>query len=302
MANRRMLAVSVINSARFIKMPIDSQNLYFHLAVRADDDGIVEAFSVMRMLGTGEDNLRVLNAKGFVKILNDDLVAYITDWNEHNLLRPDRKIDSIYKKLLLEVLPEVKIIEPKSRKDRNDDPQKRSNIKGRKTNGTAMGRPNDVNGTAMGPHRLGEVRLVQDSIGQDNLRKDTIKTADTQCTPCTTTPSISCRITKPKQSVGETKVSRSDNEIIEVLDAFREWTGNGSFYKNKTQREAVKRMLAMQGKEKVLLAIEAAKKTEGQQFAPVINTPLQLEEKYIQLRSFYAKKFANRVAVYNFDD
>lgn len=66
-------------------MPIDSQVLYFHLGLRADDDGIVEAYPVMKLLGNTEDNLKVLVAKEFVKILNDDLVSFIIDWTEHNL-------------------------------------------------------------------------------------------------------------------------------------------------------------------------------------------------------------------------
>ena len=72
----------------------------------------------MRQIGSSEDNIRVLQAKNFVQVLNEDLVSYIMDWNEHNLLRADRKINSVYQSLLLQIIPDVELIEPKQRADR----------------------------------------------------------------------------------------------------------------------------------------------------------------------------------------
>jgi hypothetical protein len=96
MAQRRMFSQRVVGSGRFLKRPPSSQALYFHLGINADDDGIVEAYQVMRLTGSNEDDLKVLAAKNFIKVLNEDLVTYILDWNEHNLIRADRKVDSIY--------------------------------------------------------------------------------------------------------------------------------------------------------------------------------------------------------------
>lgn len=117
MASRRMFSLRIINSAKFLKMPVSTQCLYFHLGLHADDDGVVEAYTVMNAIGATEDDLKVLVVKGFVVVLNEDLVTYITDWNENNRLRADRKIDSIYKELLLQVLPDVTLIEKKPRAD-----------------------------------------------------------------------------------------------------------------------------------------------------------------------------------------
>ena len=100
MGDRRMISRTVVDSARLLKMPATSQNLYFHLVVNADDDGIVEAYRVMAMCKAHEDDLRVLVGKQFVQILNEDLVTYIIHWRQMNVLRADRKIDSIYKDLL----------------------------------------------------------------------------------------------------------------------------------------------------------------------------------------------------------
>ena len=44
MADRRMFSRRIINSAKFLKMPVSTQCLYFHLGLNADDDGIVEAY------------------------------------------------------------------------------------------------------------------------------------------------------------------------------------------------------------------------------------------------------------------
>lgn len=141
MAQRRMFSKAITESARFIKMPLETQALYFHLCLSADDDGIVEAFSIMRMVGTTEDSIKVLAAKGFVKVLNEDLVAWITDWSEHNLIRPDRKVDSLYKDLLLQIVPEARIVKQKPRAD----------------TGKPTGRPMDNPWTAQ--VRLGEISI-----------------------------------------------------------------------------------------------------------------------------------------------
>ena len=117
MAERRMFSKRIVRSARFLKMPVSSRELYWQLGIEADDDGVVESFNVMRMTGATEDDLRVLVTKGFVQVLNEDLVAYITDWNENNKLRADRKVDSIYKDLLVQMNPDVKLITPKPRAD-----------------------------------------------------------------------------------------------------------------------------------------------------------------------------------------
>lgn len=149
MAERRMFSKRVVGSARFLKMPISTQCLYFHLGLNADDDGIVEAYTTIKQIGATEDDLKVLVAKGFCKVLNEDLVTYITDWRENNKLRADRKIDSIYKDLLLQMVPDVDVQQARRRADLKPLAED--------------GRPLDVQGTSHGPHRLGKDRLGKDS-------------------------------------------------------------------------------------------------------------------------------------------
>lgn len=98
-----MFARAIINSARFLRMPQTSRLLYYDLGMAADDDGVVEAFTVIRITGAAEDDLRVLASRGFIKVLNDDLVSYITDWATNNQLRKDRYHPSLYSELLVKI-------------------------------------------------------------------------------------------------------------------------------------------------------------------------------------------------------
>lgn len=156
MAERRMFSKRIVRSAKFLKMPVSSRELYWQLGIEADDDGIVESFNVMRMTGATEDDLRVLVSKGFVQVLNEDLVAYITDWNENNKLRADRKVDSIYKHLLLQINPDAQLIQAKPRADT------------KKLTGQSM----DNQWTSNGPHSIGKDSIVQESIGEISIVED----------------------------------------------------------------------------------------------------------------------------------
>ena len=176
MAERRMFSKRIIGSARFLRMPRSTQALYFHLGMAADDDGIVEAYPIMQMVNASEDDLRLLAAKGFVKVLNEDLVTYILDWQENNKIRADRKVNSIYKDLLLQVMPETQLIKPRQRSDRvrpEEEEESCGTAQGqpmdnhgtamgqpRDDNGTSQGQPMDNHGTAMGRHRIGKDRVV----------------------------------------------------------------------------------------------------------------------------------------------
>lgn len=115
MSNHRMFSSRILNSAKFLQMPGESQLLYFHLCLRADDDGVAEAYPVIKLLGTPSDSVKVLLAKGFIQELNEDQVILIEHWREHNKIRADRKVDSLYKNLLID--KGVKLLEAKPRSD-----------------------------------------------------------------------------------------------------------------------------------------------------------------------------------------
>lgn len=88
MAQRRMFSPKVIDTDTFLDMSPTAQNLYFHLGMRADDDGFITPKRIMRMLGTPEDDLKILVAKGFVIPFKSG-VFVITHWKVNNLVRKD---------------------------------------------------------------------------------------------------------------------------------------------------------------------------------------------------------------------
>ena len=161
-----MFSQRIVESARFLKMPPSTQCLYFHLGIHADDDGVVEGYNVMKQTGSTEDDLKILAAKGLITVLNSDLVTYINDWKENNRIRSDRKVDSIYRDLLIRMLPDIELQQSKARADTG----KKTGIKAIEGNG----RPVDNQWTSNGPHRLGKDRLGKDRLGKDRLGKDSI--------------------------------------------------------------------------------------------------------------------------------
>ena len=100
MGNRRMISKTVTQTQRFLRLPLEAQALYFHLIQNCDDDGVVEAYPIIRMIGASEDNLGLLVVKRFVKPLNEEMVYFVVDFHEQNTVRKDRYTPSIYKDLL----------------------------------------------------------------------------------------------------------------------------------------------------------------------------------------------------------
>lgn len=91
MASRRMFSLDVVNTDKFLDMPATTQALYFHLGMNADDDGFVASpRRIAKMLGCGDDELKLLLSKEYL-IAFDNGVVVITDWNINNWVRPDRK-------------------------------------------------------------------------------------------------------------------------------------------------------------------------------------------------------------------
>lgn len=97
MAERRMFAKTIIDSDAFLEMPITSQLLYFHLSMRADDDGFVnKPKSLMRMVGCKDDDLKLLFVKKFL-IPFESGVVVIKHWKIHNYIRKDTYTETKYK-------------------------------------------------------------------------------------------------------------------------------------------------------------------------------------------------------------
>lgn len=96
MAERRMFAKSIIDSDMFLDMPLSAQALYFHLSMRADDDGFINnPKRVQRMIGANDDDFKLLIAKQFI-IPFDSGIVVIKHWRLHNYIQKDRYKPTIY--------------------------------------------------------------------------------------------------------------------------------------------------------------------------------------------------------------
>jgi hypothetical protein len=96
MAERRMFAKTIIDSDAFLDMPTSSQLLYFHLSMRADDEGFINnPKRIQRTIGSSDDDLKILIAKKFI-IPFESGVVVIKHWRLHNYIRNDRFKETVY--------------------------------------------------------------------------------------------------------------------------------------------------------------------------------------------------------------
>ena len=96
MAERRMFAKTIIDSDAFLDMPLSAQCLYFHLSMRADDEGFLNNHKkIQRMIGASDDDLKILLAKNFI-IAFESGVIVIKHWKIHNYIRADRLTKTNY--------------------------------------------------------------------------------------------------------------------------------------------------------------------------------------------------------------
>lgn len=90
MAERRMFAKTIIDSDLFLDMSLSAQALYFHLSMRADDEGFINnPKKIQRMIGASDDDMRILIAKQFI-IPFDSGIVVIKHWRIHNYIQKDR--------------------------------------------------------------------------------------------------------------------------------------------------------------------------------------------------------------------
>lgn len=221
MADRRMFSKSIIDSDLFLDMPQSAQCLYFHLAMRADDDGFVNApKKVQRMIGASEDDCRLLVAKQFI-IPFETGVVVIKHWRIHNYIKKDRYKETIYQ-------------------------GEKSMLMSDKSGAYELMEPNrNHTGTVMDT----QYRLGEESLGEDRSDKDSVDTGRKRRT----------RTEKPeKESYGEygwVKLTPEEytrllsehgsdklNHAIKYIDELAQSTGNKNRWKdwNLVVRRAIR--------------------------------------------------------------
>lgn len=103
MAKKRMFNLGVLETDAFLDMPLSTQALYFHLNLRADDDGFVgNPKRITTNIGASLDDLKLLIAKRFVLAFEDGVIV-IKHWRMHNAIKKDRYTETNYTEDLLQL-------------------------------------------------------------------------------------------------------------------------------------------------------------------------------------------------------
>lgn len=165
MAERRMFSKTIIDSDAFLDMPLSTQALYFHLSMRADDDGFINnPKKIQRMVGCNQDDITLLIAKRFV-IPFESGVCVIKHWRIHNYIRTDRYKETPYQ-------------EEKSQLILKDN-----NSYTLSNEVTTVGIPSGIpDGVQNGYQCETQVRLGKDRLGKDNntISKDIVSSTKVQ--------------------------------------------------------------------------------------------------------------------------
>lgn len=85
-----MFSLDIVDTDKFLDMPSSTQALYFHLGMRADDDGFVSSPKrITKTVNCSEDDLKLLIAKKYLIPFESGIVV-ISDWKINNELKKDR--------------------------------------------------------------------------------------------------------------------------------------------------------------------------------------------------------------------
>ncbi len=149
MAERRMIAKSIIKSDLFLDMPATTQNLYFHMLLEADDDGFINSpKSIMRVIGAKDDDIKVLISKQFI-IPFESGVLVIKHWKIHNYIQKDRYRPSL--------LPEKALLSVTANKEYVEN----------------LGDVSSMDTKCIQNVRVGKVSIGKSSIGKSSIGKNT---------------------------------------------------------------------------------------------------------------------------------
>lgn len=150
MAQRRMFAMTIVDSDAFLNMPVSAQNLYFALGMRADDEGFINGpEKIVRICKAKKADLELLNELKFVITFESGIVV-IKHWKMNNYIAPNRMKPTVYKEEQAQL--EEKANGSYTKRRQNAD------------------KLNDQ--VSIGKVRLDEVRIEEDSIEEHRTPED----------------------------------------------------------------------------------------------------------------------------------
>lgn len=91
-----MFSLQIVDTDAFLTMPASAQNLYFHLGLRADDDGFVASpRKIAGLCNASDDDMKILIAKRFILTFESGIIV-IKHWKIHNYIQNDRYHETKY--------------------------------------------------------------------------------------------------------------------------------------------------------------------------------------------------------------
>ena len=228
MAEKRMFSKKIIDSDAFLDMPLSTQCLYFHLAMRADDEGFINnPKKISRMIGCGDDDLKLLVAKRFILPFESGVVV-IKHWLIHNTIRKDRVKETLYKneKSLLNIKENgaytTSDIPPKIECQPNDNQM------------TTERQPN----VSIDKNRLDKISLDKISLDINTYApSDNIASEQTATEPCVISITLNDKSEYPiyQSLIDEWKTLYPNVDIEQQLRSMKGWC-NANPTKRKTKR------------------------------------------------------------------
>lgn len=83
MRERTTIDFDIVNCDDFLELPQEAQVLYFHLLMRADNDGYVNnAKAILRATRCKKISLDLLEEKDYIQYTEDGCY-FVTDWDIH---------------------------------------------------------------------------------------------------------------------------------------------------------------------------------------------------------------------------
>ena len=156
MAERRMMAKSVIDTDAFLDMPASTQSLYFHMLLRADDDGFIASpKGILRIIGASDDDLKLLLAKQYLFRFESGVVV-IKDWKIHNYIKSDRYKPSMH--------PERELLTITANKEYTLINSDADEVEPKCIQSGTKMEPECIQNGTIGKVRLGKVRLGKNNI------------------------------------------------------------------------------------------------------------------------------------------
>lgn len=170
MAEKRMFMLNLITGDDFLDMTVGAQALYFHLCMRADDEGFLNnAQSIRKACQATTEDFDSLVTKGLLIRFESGIVC-IRHWFLHNQIRADRFHETIYPERkqvhVVNGIYELGEEKPESGINKGAQPTR---------NQPAADAQPTRNQPATNPQPLDEVTAAENSIDKSRVDKNSIE-------------------------------------------------------------------------------------------------------------------------------